>query len=260
MKITIRISENSLSFSAPSQSASGHIDIENYPLRTGISVSANLRQALVDDRMTRFGAKEALVAVDTPILLLPIEEFDANEIAPLYHHSFRLQQSHKVVHCVLPNLNAVAVFAVDNDIANIVADQYEAFDYMPIMQPVWKFMHKRSFTGSRANLFVYLHDNNADVMSFRQNRFRFYNRFNAHHHKDTAFYILYVWKQLGLDTLHDNLHIIGTSNEYEDTIKELQQFLKNIRQMNIAADLGHPQDLTNADIPIDLQLLYAIGR
>jgi len=260
MKTTIRISDNSLSFSAPAHGEDGHIDFERYALHTGMSMSANLRQALVSDRMARFGSQEALVAVDTPILLLPIEEFDADENEPLYHHSFRLQQGHKVVHSVLPSLNAVAVFAINNDIANVIADQYATVDYMPIMQPIWKFMHKRSFTGSRANLFVYLHDNNADVMSFRQNRFRFYNRFSSPHYMDTVFHILYVWKQLGMDTSHDNLQIIGSSTLLDDTLKELRRFLKNVRQMSIAADLGARKDLKGTDMPLDLQLLYAIGR
>lgn len=260
MNITIRISDDSILFSAPTTSIAGTATHEKYPNQPGVSVAVSLRQAFAEGVAERLTATEALVIVDTPVLLLPIEEFEVDEVAPLYHHAFRQMTSKKIVHSVLPNLNAVAAFAIDGDIENVVADKYSNYDFMPLMQPVWKFMHKRSFTGSRNSLFTYFHDNYVDVMSFRQNRFRFYNRFDAHHSKDAVFFILYVWKQLGMEHSRDNLYVAGTPKDQDSMMEELRQYVKNVRLMNILADLPRTHSTNNSSLPLDLQIFYALGR
>lgn len=256
----IRISDNGISFSAPSQGVAGAVAYENYPNQPGVSVAVNLRHALADGVAERMSAAEALVMVDTPVLLLPIEEFEADETEPLYRHAFHPLPNSRIAHSVLPNLNTVAAFAVDGDIANVVAGKFGAHSFMPLMQPVWKFMHKRSFTGSRASLFTYFHDNLAEVMSFRQNRFRFYNRFDARYCKDAVFYILYVWKQLGMEPGRDNLYVAGAPKDEDNVMEGLRQYVKNVRRMNILADLPRAQSLNNAGLPPDLQIFYTLGR
>ncbi len=68
--------------------------------------------------------------------------------------------------------------------------------FTPIMQPMWHYLHHRSFTGIHRKLYVYFHDKKLDVFGFEKNRFKFFNSFNAEHAKDALYFILYVWKQL----------------------------------------------------------------
>lgn len=259
-KLTIRVSENSLAFAAKADADARRIDYEPYHIKAGISIAANLRQAFGKSRLLSAGYQEALVVVDSPVLLVPIEEYEENDIAALYAHAFKPATGNTVLHSVLPAQNAVAAFAVNSDLKLVVSDNFKQSSFVPLMQPVWNYLHKRSFTGTRRKLYAYFHDRHVDVCCFRQNRFRFSNSFDADHTKDVVYYILYVWDQLGLDTSHDELHIAGTPAERDTLMATLRKYVKNVHEVKPAADLGYALTEYSSDMPLDLQILHAKGR
>jgi len=258
--LTIRVGENSLSFSTPKRSDDGRIDFEPYHIKAGISMAANLRQAFGKSRLLSMDFTDAVVVVDSPVLLVPIEEYEENDICTLYTHAYKRTVSSTVLHSVLPGQNAVAAFAVNSDLKLVVSDNFRSSTFMPLMQPVWNYLHKRSFTGSRNKLFAYFHDRKVDVVSFRQNRFRFSNNFEADRCNDVVYYLLYVWKQLGYDVLHDELHIAGTPSEHDGLMEMLRRYVKNVHEINPAADLGFSITESTGGVPLDLQILHTKGR
>ena len=48
MRLIIRITRTTISFTAPNTVIEGQTDFEQYSMKTGISVAANMRQALAD--------------------------------------------------------------------------------------------------------------------------------------------------------------------------------------------------------------------
>lgn len=259
-KLTIRVSENSLAFAAKTGGETRRTDYEPYHIKAGISIAANLRQAFGKSRLLSAGYQEAAVVVDSPVLLVPIEEYEENDIATLYTHAFKPATGHTVLHTVLPAQNAVAAFAVNSDLKLVVSDNFKSSTFMPLMQPVWNYLHKRSFTGNRRKLYAYFHDRHVDVCSFRQNRFRFSNAFESEHTKDVVYYILYVWGQLGMDPQHDELHIAGTPTERDELLATLRRYVKNVHEINPAADLGYALTESNSAMPLDLLILHSKGR
>ena len=51
MRLIIRITRTTISFTAPNTVIEGQTDFEQYSMKTGISVAANMRQALADCRL-----------------------------------------------------------------------------------------------------------------------------------------------------------------------------------------------------------------
>ena len=97
-------------------------------------------------------------------------------------------------------------------------------------------------------------------MSFRQNRFVYCNSFEATHANDVLYYIMYVWKQLGLDATEAELHMAGDMT-YRDTLTALlRQYIANVYTINPAADFGFPAAAEMKGLPFDLQVYYAKGR
>lgn len=103
MRLIIRITRTTISFTAPNTVIEGQTDFEQYSMKTGISVAANMRQALADCRLLQVHTSptqngqtmpsqyhpvfsQVRVYVDTPLLLIPAEEFDADAAPLLYHH------------------------------------------------------------------------------------------------------------------------------------------------------------------------------
>ena len=193
-RLVIRATRNTLSFAAVDPTVQTNLFFEPYTVRSGISVAANLREAFKTSTLLLRGYKRANLLVDTPVMLVPIDEFQEEDVRQLYHRTMVLADADTMMHHVLPDLNAVAVFAVNKDLKLVVDDHFVDVRITPLMKGVWTHLHRRSFTGSRRKLYAYFHDKRLEVFSFGKNRFKFSNAFDTNSSRDAMYFILYVWK------------------------------------------------------------------
>lgn len=191
-RLTIRAGRNTLSFSAVDREAEHQLIYEPYTVKSGVSIAANLRQAFGESALLQRGYPKVRLYIDSPVLLVPVEEFREEEIGTLYRHAFPGQAADAVLHRVQPNLNVVAVFSVNKDLKMVLEDNFKDVRFTPVMQPVWNYLHKRSFTGIHQKLYAYFHDKRVDVFCFEKNRFKFFNSFPTSHAKDALYFILHV--------------------------------------------------------------------
>lgn len=260
MELTIRISTATL-WLAARDADTGSIEHEQYRMRHGVSAAANLRIVLADSALAKKAPSSATVVVDTPVMLVPLAEHEENgEPTTTYNATFGTDISGELEHVVLPAENAIAVFSVAPDLRTVVADRFPTYRFVPLMQPLWAYLHHRSFTGTRRKLFVFFHDKQAEVTAYRHTQFLFYNRFDAIYPDDTMFYVLGVWKELGFDTAADELHLAGTKPTVDMFRDAAERFLKNVFVVDAAADFNYALHPDLIALPLDMQTLFARGR
>jgi len=73
--------------------------------------------------------------------------FHEEDLTVLYQHAFTGSHSDAILYRVQPNLNVVAVFPINKDLKMVIEDNFQDVRFTPIMQPMWNYLHKRSFTG-----------------------------------------------------------------------------------------------------------------
>ena len=261
-RIVIRIGQRHLSFSSfDTDNADQPVNYEPYVVKSGMSMAANLREALKGAGLAKMGVNRAMVMIDTPALLVPVEIFEEEKMAVMYNQSFPHKEQELVLYNVLPDLNAVAVFAMNKDLKTVLDDNFSDLRISAAMSPVWRHLHRRSFTGARAKLYGYLHDQTLDVFAFQQNRFKFCNHFEAGRTQDIIYFLLYVWKQLMLHADQDELHLIGDglTEGPDDLVAELHRYLKNVYVVNPSADFNRAAVTRIKGMPFDLMALLARG-
>ena len=258
-QLTIRVGRNTLSFSQPTADGKDVI-FEPYVVKSGISIAANLREAFKTADLLAEVPPRARVLIDTDVLMVPIETFSEKTMESMMHHAFPNSESDVCMHNVLPDLNAVAVFAVNRDLNLVLDDHFRHVTYIAAMAPVWRHLHQRSYTGNRHKLYGYFHEQRLDVFSFHQNRFKFCNSFDANHAHDSLYFLLYVWKQLQLQATHDELHIVGDIPEQEWLINELSRYVQNAYIINPTVDFSHAPVTSIKGMTFDLQTLFVKGR
>ena len=79
-RLTIRVSKNTLSFSVVDREAEHQLIYEPYTVKSGVSIAANLRQAFSESDLLQRGYTKVRVYIDSPILLVPIEEFHEEDL------------------------------------------------------------------------------------------------------------------------------------------------------------------------------------
>ncbi len=266
-RMTIRAGRGTLSFTVPDDN--DNVSFAPYVVKSGVSMSANLREAFKTfDFLSQLPYKARLM-VDSDVMLMPINVFDESEIESQFNFTFPDSRQEHVFYNVMSDMNVVAVSSVNKDLKLVVEDHFRDVKLLVAVSPVWRHMYERSFTDNNQKLYGYVHEHKLDVFGFQQNRFKFSNSFDIKHVKDACYFLLYVWNLLQLDATQDELHLMGdlfqqtsvsVANDKEELLKQLRVFLKNVYVVNPSADFGPSHIADIKGMPYDLQTLMAKGR
>lgn len=218
-------------------------------MKTGISVAANMRQALADCRLLQVHTSptqngqtmpsqyhpvfsQVRVYVDTPLLLIPAEEFDADAAPLLYHHVNTTCENDDVDTVQIPAANVVAAFAVGKDLRFVLTERFLHVEFLHLLGPVITEFSRFASGGFQEKMFCYFHDRRVDIFSFRKGRLRISTSFEISTTEDSAYYILNTWQQLGMRKT-DVLCLSGNITGHEALLNMLKQFVRNIKHVNI---------------------------
>ena len=150
--------------------------------------------------------------------------------------------------------------AVNVDLKTVVDDHFADAKWCHVCQPVWNYLHQRSYAGMRRKLYAYFYDRQLSLFSFAENRFRFVNTFDGTNSHDSVFYILSVWQQLALDQRRDEMHLVGDIPEREEMTGQLRRFLQNVYRINPSGDFNRAPVTQIEGLPYDLMTLHLKGR
>lgn len=256
LRLTIRFSRNNMAFTVGDPQENGMLVYEPYEMNMGISVAANLREAFKVSELLQSGYKRLLAEIDTPVMLMPIDDFGTQDIETLYHHTYHRQGNEEILSSILPDLNAIAVFAINKDLKLVIDDHFKDIRIQPLMQSVWTHLYRRSYAGPRRKLYAYFHEKRMEVFSFQQNRFRFSNSYEATNEHDALYYLLYIWKLIGMDVEKDELYIVGDIPYQDWLIEKVKQHLKFCRVINQEVYFNNSQLAKRTDIPYDMKTIY----
>ena len=256
LRLTIRFSRNNMAFAVGDPQENGMLVYEPYEMNMGISVAANLREAFKVSELLQSGYKRLLAEMDTPVMLMPIDDFGTQDIETLYHHTYHRQGNEEILSSILPDLNAIAVFAINKDLKLVIDDHFKDIRIQPLMQSVWTHIYRHLYAGPRRKLFAYFHEKRREVFSFQQNRFRFSNSYEVENEHDALYYLLYIWKLTGMDTEKDELCLIGDTPYLNGFIDKAKQHLKLCRLINQEVYFSNSQLAKRKELPYDMKAIY----
>ncbi len=257
-RLVIRVGKGSLTISTTDEQ--GQVIMEHYPVNSSITMAANLRDALQTSDLLSESYQRTLVMVDAPVLMVPTDLFREDEKSELYFHAFTKKEQQTVMHTVLPDLNCVALFPIDKDLLAVINDRLSQPSITAAMAPIWHHLHQRSYTGKHQKLYGYFHDRQLEIFSFGNNRFKFCNTYTVNNTSNALYYLLSVWKQLGMNAERDELHLAGDMPDGEALMDEAKQFVKRVFYINPSGEFNRAPVTQIADMPYDLIVLYMKGR
>lgn len=254
-RVIVRVSDTTLSF--VTQAADGEILYEPFAVKSGMSMSANMREAFKESNILLSDPKRAFVCIDSPTLVLPIEDAQNEHLATQYEYVYPEQTGCAIETYLMPSLNAVIVYSVNRDMKMVLEDNFADVRFLPLMAPTWEFMLRRSVGGNSKKMFAYFHDGKLNICIFNRNRFNFVNSFEGNDAHDAIYFILGVWKQQGFNATDDELYYMGEIPEQEWFTNEIHEFLQKVYPISPMAEYNRaPVTLVNgmsADMMITFQ-------
>lgn len=254
--LVIRAGQGTLAFLVCHED--GQYDFHPYPVKSGMSLSANLREAFREQPYLNQGYRKARLLVTTPVVLIPREDYldtDDFDKDTIYNNVITGHKGEEKIVMDISELDAVAMFTVNKDLQMVVRDNIEDVEVENVMVPVWKHLYNRYYqSGQRRKMFAVFHDKCVDICCFEQHRLRFANAFDATHAHDSLYYMLYVWKQLGMSQGEDDLFVVGEMPHAEWLMERMKAYLKNVHVINPSADLNRSPLSLIEGMPFDMML------
>ena len=254
--LTIQAGNGTLSFLVPGDD--GTPSFHPYTVKSGMSLSANLREAFREQPYLQSHFSKAVLTVCTPVVLVPREDYEETEdfnTEAMYGSVLTGHKGEEKIMREIPELDVMAVYSVNKDLKMVVSDNCENVDVMNIMLPTWRHLYKRYYqNGERRKMFAYFHDKCVDICSFEQRRINFANSFDAQHAHDALYYLLFVWKQLGMNQREDDLFLIGDMPHRDWLMNRIATYITRTHTVNPVADLNRSPLANIKGMPYDMML------
>ena len=259
-RIVIRLGADCISCSASDPQAPRRMAFECFEMKSGVSQSANLREAFKTLELLMSGYGRALVMVDAPTMLIPINEFDQDVVSDLFKHSFTTNKCDDIHTSFLTELGVVACFPVNNDVRLVIEDHFKDSRFIPAVQPVWLHLYRRSITGLRTKVYAYFHDYSMDVFCYANGRFKYSNKFEVGPYQNALYFLLYVWRQLGLNNESDEMHIAGSYADSDTLIEKLRQHVRRVYKVSPSAEFNRAPITAIDNVPYDVMAFPLSGK
>jgi hypothetical protein len=158
---------------------------------------------------------------------------------------------HKILHDPLPALEAEMVYGLPEEVHAFCCRSLVRPQFTHALTPVLLRWREQNLPCFRKQLFVSVHENTMDAACYDRGTLTFLNSFDTGNATDLLYYILYIWKQTGMDQVEDQLLLFAPAALY----RELEETLR--KYVNHVVPTESPQTTTaTARVPLDTVSLF----
>lgn len=137
-----------------------------------------------------------------------------------------------------------------------LSEQLPNARFFSTISPQIEYLTNRSKLGNNKKLYANIHGNSMDTFALDKGRLQLANSYTINNTGDCSYYLLNIWKQLGYDQEHDELHLTGDNVAYRQQVQnQLKEYLRRIFIINPQAEFNTSHTSRIEDIPFDIQAL-----
>jgi len=156
----------------------------------------------------------------------------------------------KTLYEPLDEFESVILYSIQPEVYEFLSRSLLRPTFTHAITPILNLWKKHNLTGYPKQIYVALHEDMMDVACFDRGALLFINSFHVDDVADMMYYILYLWKQEGLDQLQDELFLYTNPSTYQTLAETLQTYLSHI-------ELIHPQwPEVGMEVPPDVTALF----
>lgn len=236
--LSIRLSTDGFSFSIFNPLADGAPSLYEREVDDSLSLTANLKQTIreVEWLSAPFRRVNVLMA-NKRFTFIPLEFFEDEQTETIFYHNHPKQENELVQYNILHKNNIVVLFGMDKSANSLLREQYANIRFYAQASPFIEYFAAKSRLGNSRKMYVHLRKEAIDVYTYERGRLTFANAFACKEANDRIYYILYLWKQLGMEQERDELHFTGDLSDKELLLPELRKFIRQVFIINPATNL-----------------------
>lgn len=159
----------------------------------------------------------------------------------------------KVLHTLQKDLDVEVAFVIHPELYDFFSRELVEPQFTHIISPVLSLCRKQNISCFPKQLYVSMHEGIMDAICFDKGALTFANSFNYNDPGDIIYYVLYIWKQAGMDQMEDELFLYADPAMF----RELEESLKNyLLKIHILITGIIPEETS---VPLDVKALFECG-
>ncbi len=258
--LSIRICAGGLSFCVYTPTDKSPYKYVEYRIKPTISLAANLKEALQNEDILKAPYKRVNILItNMHFTVVPTMAFNSDNIEDIYKYNFPKDKANHVSFNVLRRSGIAIIFGFDKNVYQLLLDDFPNARFYASASTLIEYLSEKSLSGKGKKMFAYVHENEMTLFCFNQGRMVFINSFESKNTEDNQYYILNVWKNLGMDQLEDKLCIVGDCDNRYELADKMSMFVKDVTLMDRENDYKYTKAMKTAMIPYDLQTLLVCG-
>lgn len=198
---------------------------ENYLVPMGHDMADVLVKALDRPRMMDYRYAQVELSTDTPTTYIPLEEFRREDIGALYRATFSGKKvaDEDIQYEILKSLEVVELYYLNKKLRDVVEERFEQATFYAYQGQILE-------KGRTCDFFCFVTETKMLVGAFSKSHLLHACEYPATCDADRLYYILYLWKMLGMDNMK---HCCTLCKSSEALQKELKEFLPNVQTMEM---------------------------
>jgi hypothetical protein len=178
--------------------------------------------------------------------LIPQSYFDKSDLKTYFRFNQSINELDEINYNYLSEINAYNVFAIPNYIANEAIKWFGTMKLFHQATPFIKSIFEKD--SDRVGDCVYVNINNRfiDIAVASKEQLYLYNTFQYQNETDLLYFVLYIYKQLNLDTQKNKLLISGEQSDNTKYYNALKRYIKSIKYLE-PFDFGFSGVLAQTD-------------
>ncbi|MFI3239247.1 MAG: DUF3822 family protein [Bacteroidales bacterium] len=186
----------------------------------------NVENAIYDNPILLQEFGRIRVVIDTTkFMLVPTELVSDDSKDMLFTQLFPDYDGEVMVN-ELKGSDASIIFGVDKGLVAFLKRTFQNLMILHHLTPICEYFYAKNKLGndvSRAYLSVY--GDKVDISVFANSSILFANSYKINGSGDVVFYLLNIWKQLGLDVMRDELHICGDTTMRDELMPTMREYI-----------------------------------
>lgn len=248
--LSIRLRSDGLCFSGYMPAVPGSFFLREVTFERGLSVLAGLQELFYTHDFLAWSYKETRIIIcTTQYTLVPEVLYQEKKKEDFLSFLFSFPEK-KCITNVLEKEQARLLFGMDNELYEFCARSFIHPQFIHSLTPLALWWSGQSQLSLPCHMYVVFHGREMDVFCYEQGKLTFANSFQTEKAEDALYYILYVWRQAGLDQEKDILLYSSGATKSLD-IEPLQRYLRHVHPVEIPADVYLLGDEIH-QAPIDL--------
>ncbi len=231
--LSIRLSTDGFSFSILNPLSEERPLFCTYSIDETRSFTANLKRAFQElEEWNRPYRRVNILQAGSRFTLVPLEFFDDEQSEKLFYHNFSSKENELVQYNILPKNSIVVLFGMDRSAHDFLNEQFPQAKFYSASAPLIEYLSIKSRSGNCRKIYALLSSEAISIYAYERGYPLLAKYFTCKATSDYIYYLLYVWKQLGLEPERDELHLSGTFTDKGQLLIELRKFIRQVFIMN----------------------------